>query len=127
MNKSSSSVNLSLELHVVSTFWLESNASINFSLYFAQSSFELERPALNIHKLWCRTDTCSWKLPVKVSLILDNPILFLCKLKHTSVYFIQKEEHENYLQIADSVHKAMFFLKKVIPGVLSRLVNFNIT
>ena len=44
---------------------------------------------------WCRTDTCSYKLSAKVSLMLDNPFLLnsycksLCKLNHISVYFIQ--------------------------------------
>ena len=38
MNKSLSYVNLSLELHVASTFWLGSNISGTFSLYFVQQS-----------------------------------------------------------------------------------------
>ena len=44
-----------------------------------------------IHILWCGTDTCSLELPVEVSLMSNNPfpVPFLCKLKHTSVYFIQ--------------------------------------
>ena len=46
MNKFLSSINLSLELHVVSTFWLESDVSGTVSFYFAQSSLKLERPAL---------------------------------------------------------------------------------
>ena len=62
-----------------------------FFLYFSQASLKLERPALKIqHRLCCRTDICSWKLSANVSLMLDNPfpVPFLCKLKHTSVYFI---------------------------------------
>ena len=39
MNKSLSYVNLSLELHVISTFFLGSDLSRTFSLYFAQPSF----------------------------------------------------------------------------------------
>ena len=91
MNKSLSYVNLSLELHVVSTFWLGSDTSGTFSLYFAQQSYELERPALKMHILWCRTDICSCKLSAKVSLMLDNPfpVPSLCKLNHISVCFIQ--------------------------------------
>ena len=91
MNKSLSYVNLSLELHVVSTFWLGSDTSGTFSLYFAQQSYELERPALKMHILWCRTDICSCKLSAKVSLMLDNPfpVPSLCKLNHISLCFIQ--------------------------------------
>ena len=92
MNKYLNSVNLSLELHVVSTFWLESDTLCTFSLYFAQPLLKLERLTLKIHILCCKTDICSWKLSAKVSLMLDNPvpIPFLYKLKHTNVYFIQK-------------------------------------
>ena len=92
MNKSLSYVNLSLELHVVSTFWLESDTSGTFSLHFAQPSYELERPALeNAHTLVQRTDIFSCKFSVKVSLMLDNPFLVpsLCKLNHISLCFIQ--------------------------------------
>ena len=91
MNKSLSYVNLSLELHIVSTFWLGSDTSGTFSLYFAQPSYELERPALKMHILWCRTDICSCKLSAKVSLMLDNPfpVPSLCKLNHISFCFIQ--------------------------------------
>ena len=53
MNKSLSYVNLNLELHVVSTFWLGSDTSGTFSLHFAQPSYELERPAL-------KTGRCSY-------------------------------------------------------------------
>ena len=47
---------------------------------------------MNIHIFCCRTDSCRWKLSSKVFLMLDNPfpVPFLCKLKHTSVHFIQK-------------------------------------
>ena len=62
-----------------------------FSLYFGQPSLKLERPVLKIHILWYGTDTCSLEFPVKVSLMSNNPfpVPFLCKLKHSSVYFIQ--------------------------------------
>ena len=53
MNKSLSYVNLSLELHVASTFSLGFNTSGTISLHFAQPSYELERPAL-------KTGRCSY-------------------------------------------------------------------
>ena len=91
MNRFLNLVNLSLETHVVLTFWLESDTSGTFSLFLAQPSLKIKIPVLKIHILWCRTDICSWKLSKKVSLMLVNPfpVTFLCKLKHISVYFIQ--------------------------------------
>ena len=82
---------INLELHVVSTFWLGSDTSGTFSLYFAQQSYELERPALKMHILWCRTDICSCKHSAKVSFMLDNPfpVPSFCKLNHISVCFIK--------------------------------------
>ena len=53
MNKSLSYENLSLELHVVSTFSLGSDTSGPFSLHFAQPSYKFERPAL-------KTGRCSY-------------------------------------------------------------------
>ena len=53
MNKSLSYENLSLELYVVSLFWLGSDTSGTFSLRFAQPSHELERPTL-------KTGNCSY-------------------------------------------------------------------
>ena len=47
MNKSLSYVNLSLELHVVSTFWLGSDTSGTFSLHFAQQSWTWETSLAN--------------------------------------------------------------------------------
>ena len=61
-------------------------------IYFAQPSYELERPALeNAHTLVQRTDIFSCKFSAKVSLMLDNPFLVpsLCKLNHISLLFIQ--------------------------------------
>ena len=61
-------------------------------IYFAQPSYELERPALeNAHTLVQRTDIFSCKFSAKVSLMLDNPFLVpsLCKLNHISLCFIQ--------------------------------------
>ena len=126
MNKYLSYVNLSLELHVVLTFWLGSDTSGTFSLYFIQPSYELDLRALKMHILWCRTDICSCKLSAKISLVLDNPfpVPSLCKMNHISVSFIQistKTPTNNLFPLG----KTMFF--KVIPGVLGRSVNFNIT
>ena len=89
MNNSWRSVNLSLEFHVVSTFWLEYDTSGTFSLYFAQPRGQHSQPWRPI--LWWRTDSCSCKFSVKVSLMLENPfpVPFLCKLNHISSYFIQ--------------------------------------
>ena len=127
MNKSLSYVNLSLELHVVSTFWLGSDTSGTFYLYFTQPSYELERPALKMHILWCRTDICSWKLSAKVSLMLDNPFLVpsLCKLNHISVCFIQISTKITCTQLISFRESHVFF--EVIPSVLGRSLNFNIT
>ena len=90
MNKYLHYVNLSLELHVVSTFWLGSDTSGTF-LHFAKPSYGLERPAWKMLILWWKTDICSCKLSAKVSLMLDNsfPVPSLCKLNHTTVCFIQ--------------------------------------
>ena len=109
MNKSLSYVNLSLELHVVSTFWLGSDTSGTFSLYFAQQSHELERPALKMHIVWCRTDVCSYKLSAKVPLMLCNPfpVPSLCKLNHIRVCFIRISMNFTYKQLIPS-GKAIF-------------------
>ena len=91
MNKSLGSANLSLELHVVSTFCLGSDTSGTFSLYFAWPSFKHERPSLKMHILWCKTNICSCKLSAKASSMLDNPfpVQSLCKLNHICVCFLQ--------------------------------------
>ena len=93
MNKSLSYVNLSLELHVVSTFWLGSDTSGSFSLHFLY-----------------RTDICSCKLSQKVFLVLDNPFLVpsFCKLNHISVCFIQISTKSPANSLFPS-GKAMFF------------------
>ena len=82
-----------------------------FFLYFAQQSYKLERWALKMHILWCRTDICNCKLSAKVSLMLDNPFLIpcLCKLNHISVCFIQISTKWNYLQ------------KRIIPASVKTL------
>ena len=93
-------------------------------IYFAQPSYELERSALeNAHTLVQKTDIFSCKFSVKVSLMLENPFLVpsLCKLNHISVCFIQISTKSAYSLLESNV----FF--EVIPGVLGRSVNFNIT
>ena len=109
MNKSLSYVNLSLELHVLSPFWLGSDTSDTFSLYFAQPSYELlERPALRMHILWCRTDICSDKRSAKVSLVLDKFHLFVnwTISAFVSSRLIRKSTSNNLFPS----RKAMFFL-----------------
>ena len=72
--------NISLELHVVPIFRWESDISGTLSLYSADTCLKLERLALEMHILYCRTDICSWNLPVEVSLMLDDSfsVPFLC-------------------------------------------------
>ena len=88
---------------------------------------KLERSALEIHKLWCRTDICSWKLSPKVSL-MDG----LSKIHFQFHFFVNwrrlfhPEELENHLQITNSLQRKPCFFK-VIPGFLGHLVNFSIT
>ena len=93
MNTSLSYVNSSLELHVVSTFWLRSDTSDTFSLHLLCPAIRiLERPALeNDQIMEQRTDIFSCTFSVKVFLMLDNPFLVpsLCKLNHISLCFIQ--------------------------------------
>ena len=77
--------------------------------------------------LWCRTDICSCKFSAKVSLMLDNPFLVpsLCKLNHISLCFIQIST-KSPAELLTSFRESMVFFE-VIPGVLDRSVNFNIT
>ena len=80
-------------------------------IYFAQPSYELERPALeNGHTLVQRTDIFSCKFYVKVSLMLDNPFLVpsLCKLYHISLCFIQISTKSPANSLFPS-RKAMYF------------------
>ena len=127
MNKPLSYVNLSFELHVVSTFWLGFDTSGTFSLCFTQQSYEPERPALKMHILWCRTNICNSKLSAKVSLLLDNPFLVpsLCKLNHISFCSIQISAKITWKLLIPFRESHVFF--EVIPSVLSRSVNSNIT
>ena len=113
MNKSLSYVNLSLELHVVSTFWLGSQVLFLY-IYFVQPSYELERPALeNAHTLVQRTDIFSCKFSVKISVMLDNPFLVpsLCKLNHITISaFASFRLAQNHLQnCLFPSGKALFF------------------
>ena len=126
MNKSLSYVNLSFELHIVSTFWLEADTSGTFSLYFAQQSYKFERPGLKMYILCCRTDICSCKLSAKVSLMLNNPfpVLSLCKLNHVSVCFIQSSTKITYKQLIPS-EKARFFWSDPRPRCFGPLGKFQ--
>ena len=118
---------MSLKLCVVSTFWLGSDTSGTFSLYFAQSLYELERSALKMHILWYRTDICSCKIYAKVSLMLCNsfPVPSHCKLNHISICFIQISTKITCKQLIPFMERHAFF--EVILGVLGCSVNFNIT
>ena len=104
MNKSLRYVNLCLELHVVLTFLLGSYIRYFFVI------FKLERPALKIHILWCRTDICSCKLSAKVSLMLDNlfPVLSLCK-SNEIVFVSSRQAQKSPTNNSFLSEKAMFF------------------
>ena len=96
-------------------------------IYFAQSSYELERPALeNAHTLVQRTDIFSCKFSAKVSLMLENSFLVpsLCKLDHISLCFMQIST-KSPAKLLIPFRKNTVFCE-VIPGVLGRSVNFNI-
>ena len=127
MNKPLSYVNFSFELHVASTFWFWSYTSGTFSLNFAQQSYELQRPALKMHILWCRTNICRCKLSTKVSLMLDNPfpVPYLCKLNHINLSFIHISTNITCKQLILFRESHVFF--ELIPGVLGHSVNFIIT
>ena len=88
--------------------------------------YELERPALKMHILWCRTDICSCKVSAKVSLMLDNlfPLPSFCKLNHISVCFIQISTKITCKQFIPFTESHVFF--EVILSVLGHSVNFNI-
>ena len=112
--------------------WDLTHEALFLYIYFAQPSYELERPALeNAHTLVQRTDIFSCKFSVKVSLMLDNSFLFpsLCKLNHISLCFIQistKSLAKLFFPFTENTVFFLFFFE-VIPGVLGRSVNFNIT
>ena len=129
MNRSLSYVNLSLELHVVSPFWLGSDTSGTFSLHFSQPSYELGETSM--------TGKCSYvgaeltflaaKISAKVSLMLYNPFLVPspCKLNHISPCFIQISTKITCKQLIHFRKSHVFF--ELIPGVLGWSLNFNIT
>ena len=97
-------------------------------IYFAQPSYELERPALeNAHTLVQRTDIFSSKFSAKVSLMLDNPFLVpsLCKLNYVSFCFIQISARSPAKLLILFRENIVYF--EIIPGVLGRSVNFNMT
>ena len=126
MNKSLIYVNLPLELLVVSTFSLVSHTSGTFSLYFAQPSYELERSALKMHILWCRTDISSCKLSLaKVPLMLYNPfsVPALCKLNHISMFVSSRLAQKSPVNSLFPSEKAMFFWSD--PQCFGPLGNFQ--
>ena len=97
-------------------------------IYFAQPSYEHERPALeNAHTLVQRTDIFSCKFSVKVSLMLDNSFLVpsLCKLNYVSFCFIQISARSPAKLLILFRENTVYF--EIIPGVLGRSVNFNMT
>ena len=124
MNKFLSYINLSLEFHVVSTFWLGSGTSGPFFYIL---------PSHHMNFTWETSleDTeltfVAVKLPEKVSLMLDNPfaVPFLCKLNHISLCFIQISTKITCKQLI-LIRESYVFLE-VIPVVLGHSVNFNIT
>ena len=93
MNKLLSYAKLSFELHVVSTFWLRSDTSGVFSLYFAPPSYVIERPALKTRRCTYFGAELTFVAAhfMGVFLMLDNPfpVPSLCKLSYISVSFIQ--------------------------------------
>ena len=81
-------------------------------IYFAQPSYELERPALeNDHTLVPRTDIFSCKFSAKISLMLDNPFLlpFLCKLNNISLCFIQISTKSTAKLLIPIMESTVFF------------------
>ena len=84
---------MSFELHVVSTFWLGSDTSGAFSLYFAPPSYIIERPALKTRRCTYFGAELTFVAAhfMWVFLMLDNPfpVPSLCKLSYISVCFIQ--------------------------------------
>ena len=97
-------------------------------IYCAQPSYERERPALeNAHTLLQRTDIFSCKFSVKVSLMLDNQFLVpsRCKFNHISLCFIQISTKSPAKLLVPFRESTVFF--EVIPGVLGRSVNLNMT
>ena len=111
MNTSLSYVNVSMKLHVVSTFWLGSDTSGTFSLHlFCPTIIWTWMTSLgNAHALV--TDIFSWKFSAEVSLMLENLFLVpsLCKLNHISLYFIQIST-KSPAKLLTSFGESSFFL-----------------
>ena len=93
-------------------------------IYFAQPSYELERPALeNAHTLVQRTDIFSCKFSVKVSLMLDNSFLVPSKVNHISLCFIQIRTESPAKLFFPFRESTVFF--EVIPGIFGLLRKFQ--
>ena len=91
--------------------WDLTHQALFLYIYFAQPSYEVERPALeNAHTLVQRTNIFSFKFSVKVSLMLDNSLLVpsLCKLNHISLCFIQIST-KSPAKLLIAFRKALFF------------------
>ena len=89
---------MSLELHVVSTFWLGSDTSGTFSLHlFCPAIISTWEISLleNAHTLAQRTDIFSCKFTAKVYLMLDNPFIVpsLCKLSAISAFVSNHQQN----------------------------------
>ena len=71
---------------------------------------------------------CRCKFSAKVALMLDNPFLVpsFCKLNHISLCFIQIST-KLPANCLFPFRESNFFFFEVIPSVLGRSVNFNIT
>ena len=94
--------------------------------YFGQPLYELERPALKIHILCCRTHICSCKLSAKVSLMLQSISSSISlEIEPYQHLFHQISTKIICKQLIPFRESHDFF--EVIPGVLGRSVNFNIT
>ena len=120
-------VNFSLELHVVSTFWLGSDTPGTFSLHlFCPAIIWTWETSLG---KWSYFGAENWhfsyKFPVKVSLMLENPFLVpsRCKTNHISLCLIQINTKLPAKLLVPLRESAVCF--KVIPGVLGRSVDFN--
>ena len=103
------SVGLSLDLHDVSIFCLETYLSGIPHLYILpMACLKLERPAFPVHILWCKPNIYDQNLSEKVSLMLADSFLiqFLCDLQHISLYFIHKNMKNTWKQLipASSSH-----------------------
>ena len=129
MNKSLSSVNLNLELHVVSTFWLEYDRSSTFSLYFAQPSLSLRdqhSQPWRFTYFGVEHKFVAANFLQKYPWCLKPHFQFHLFVNWTISAFVSSRLARKYLQIVDSLQRKPCIFK-VTHGVFGRLVNFSIT